>query len=160
MSPLFCRTLSEHAVWRPLLSANHTLGLSPLSSVCLAPRLRLVPLLETVRCSKRLLPVPLLSNSRGFSFRSTAYTEMSLPSKIQAVGINKTGDFDVIEKFELPFPQNQPGNVLIKVRRSRGRAGTPSLGLLLRSVDSHDFGLSTVAHGRMPMRAYRSTMQA
>ena len=42
---------------------------------------------------------------------------MSLPSKIQAVGINKTGDFDVIEKFELPFPQNGPGNVLIKVRR-------------------------------------------
>ena len=122
MSPLFCRTLSEHAVRRPLLSANHTLGLSPLSSACLAPRLRLLPLLETVRYSKRLPVLPLLSYSRRFSCRSTAYTKMSLPSKIQAVGINKTGDFDVIEKFELPFPQNGPGNVLIKVRRV-ARAG-------------------------------------
>ncbi|RPD65639.1 NAD-P-binding protein [Lentinus tigrinus ALCF2SS1-7] len=40
----------------------------------------------------------------------------SLPSKVQAIGINKTGDFDAIEKFELPFPQNQPGNVLVKVQ--------------------------------------------
>ncbi|RPD65638.1 NAD-P-binding protein [Lentinus tigrinus ALCF2SS1-7] len=39
----------------------------------------------------------------------------SFPSKIQAIGINKTGDFDVIEKLELPFPQQEPGNVLIKV---------------------------------------------
>lgn len=40
---------------------------------------------------------------------------MSLPAKIQAIGINKTGDFDVIEKLELPLPQNAPGNVLVKV---------------------------------------------
>ncbi|KAI0711151.1 NAD-P-binding protein [Cerioporus squamosus] len=39
----------------------------------------------------------------------------SLPSKIQAIGIHKTGDFDVIEKLELPFPQVEPGNVLVKV---------------------------------------------
>ncbi|KAL7284114.1 NAD-P-binding protein [Trametes coccinea BRFM310] len=38
-----------------------------------------------------------------------------LPAKMQAIGINKTGDFDVIEKFELPVPQNAPGNVLVKV---------------------------------------------
>ncbi len=42
---------------------------------------------------------------------------MSFPSKIQAIGINKTGDFDVIEKLELPFPQPAPGNVLVKVCR-------------------------------------------
>ncbi|KAI0827025.1 NAD-P-binding protein [Trametes gibbosa] len=38
-----------------------------------------------------------------------------LPEKIQAIGINKTGDFDVIEKLELPFPTNAPGNILVKV---------------------------------------------
>ncbi|KAI9063529.1 NAD-P-binding protein [Trametes sanguinea] len=38
-----------------------------------------------------------------------------LPAKMQAIGINKTGDFDVIEKLELPVPQNAPGNVLVKV---------------------------------------------
>ena len=41
---------------------------------------------------------------------------MSLPTTMNAVGINKTGDFDVIEKFELPVPQPAPGNVLVKVR--------------------------------------------
>ncbi|KAI0711294.1 NAD-P-binding protein [Earliella scabrosa] len=40
---------------------------------------------------------------------------MSLPAKMQAIGINRTGDFDVIEKLELPVPQNAPGNVLVKV---------------------------------------------
>ncbi len=44
---------------------------------------------------------------------------MSLPAKIQAIGVNKTGDFDVIEKLELPLPQNAPGNVLVKVRLGR-----------------------------------------
>ena len=41
---------------------------------------------------------------------------MSLPAKIKAIGINKAGDFDVIEELELPLPQNAPGNVLVKVR--------------------------------------------
>ncbi|TBU61183.1 NAD(P)-binding protein [Dichomitus squalens] len=49
-------------------------------------------------------------------FATTPTARMSLPSKISAIGINKTGDFDVIEKLELPFPQNAPGNVLIKVQ--------------------------------------------
>ncbi|KAI0764849.1 hypothetical protein C8Q74DRAFT_1004381 [Fomes fomentarius] len=40
---------------------------------------------------------------------------MSLPETIHAIAINKAGDFDVIEKLELPFPQNAPGNVLVKV---------------------------------------------
>ncbi|KAI8986772.1 NAD-P-binding protein [Trametes punicea] len=38
-----------------------------------------------------------------------------LPANMQAIGINKTGDFDVIEKLELPVPQNAPGHVLVKV---------------------------------------------
>lgn len=40
---------------------------------------------------------------------------MSFPSQIQAVGIHKTGDFDVIEDLKLPFPKNAQGNVLVKV---------------------------------------------
>ncbi|KAI0646415.1 NAD-P-binding protein [Trametes meyenii] len=40
---------------------------------------------------------------------------LQLPKTIHAVGINKTGDFDVIEDLELPFPQNTPGNVLVKI---------------------------------------------
>ncbi|CDO75013.1 hypothetical protein BN946_scf184965.g15 [Trametes cinnabarina] len=38
-----------------------------------------------------------------------------LPVKMQAVGVNRTGDFDVIEKLELPVPQNAPGDILVKV---------------------------------------------
>ncbi len=33
---------------------------------------------------------------------------------MHAIGINKTGDFEVIEKIELPVPANAPGNVLVK----------------------------------------------
>ncbi|KAI0336846.1 NAD-P-binding protein [Cubamyces sp. BRFM 1775] len=42
-------------------------------------------------------------------------TTTQLPAKMQAIGINQTGDFEVIEKLELPVPQNAPGNVLVKV---------------------------------------------
>ena len=41
---------------------------------------------------------------------------MSIPKTMQAVGIHQTGDFDVIDKFELPVPENAPGHVLVKVR--------------------------------------------
>jgi len=41
---------------------------------------------------------------------------MSLPSTIDAITISKTGDFDVIEKTTLPFPQVPPGSILIKVQ--------------------------------------------
>ncbi|KAI0635278.1 NAD-P-binding protein [Trametes polyzona] len=40
---------------------------------------------------------------------------VQLPAKMHAIGINRTGDFDVIEKLELPVPENAPGNVLVKV---------------------------------------------
>ncbi|KAH9852519.1 hypothetical protein C2E23DRAFT_885659 [Lenzites betulinus] len=36
-----------------------------------------------------------------------------LPTKINAVGINRTGDFDVIENIELPILANAPRNILI-----------------------------------------------
>ncbi|KAJ2999999.1 hypothetical protein NUW54_g6856 [Trametes sanguinea] len=53
----------------------------------------------------------LLRQARAIRTMSIA----QLPAKMQAIGINKTGDFDVIEKLELPVPQNAPGNVLVKV---------------------------------------------
>ena len=40
---------------------------------------------------------------------------MSIPKTMQAVGIHQTGDFDVIEKLEFPFPENPAGNLLVKV---------------------------------------------
>ncbi|KAI0944847.1 hypothetical protein AcW1_001678 [Taiwanofungus camphoratus] len=40
---------------------------------------------------------------------------MSFPSKMQAITISKTGDFDVIEKTEMPFPHSAPGNILVKL---------------------------------------------
>ncbi|KAI0717224.1 NAD-P-binding protein [Cerioporus squamosus] len=39
----------------------------------------------------------------------------SLPSTMRAVGINKTGDFDVIEQLELPVPVPKPDEILVKV---------------------------------------------
>lgn len=41
---------------------------------------------------------------------------MTYPSTIKAVGINKTGDVDVIEDLTLPFPEQKPGDLLVKVR--------------------------------------------
>ena len=54
--------------------------------------------------------------TRTCRFSTGAPAKMSLPTTMNAVGINKTGDFDVIEKFELPVPQPAPGDVLVKVR--------------------------------------------
>ena len=54
------------------------------------------------------------------STRYTAYTEMSttsLPSKMRAVGISKTGGLDVIEDLELPVPKPQPSEILVKACR-------------------------------------------
>ena len=39
-----------------------------------------------------------------------------LPSKIAAIGIAKTGDIDVIQNLELPFPSPTPTQFIIKVR--------------------------------------------
>ncbi len=40
---------------------------------------------------------------------------MSFPESIQAIGINKTGGVEVVEKLTVPFPKQQPDQVLIKV---------------------------------------------
>lgn len=41
---------------------------------------------------------------------------MSFLETIQAIGINKMGGVEVVEKLTVPFPQQQPGQVLVKVR--------------------------------------------
>lgn len=42
---------------------------------------------------------------------------MSLPSTIKAIIVPKHGDFDVIELGELPFPEQEPHEILVKVSR-------------------------------------------
>lgn len=40
---------------------------------------------------------------------------MALPSTIQVIALTGNGDFDVIQKLEVPFPKPQPDQVLVKV---------------------------------------------
>jgi NADPH2:quinone reductase len=40
---------------------------------------------------------------------------MSYPTKIKAVGINETGDVEVIQDLEVPFPDVKPTDLLVKV---------------------------------------------
>jgi NADPH:quinone reductase len=40
---------------------------------------------------------------------------MSFPEKIHAFTIAKTGDFDVLEKTEVPFPKQGPSDLIIKI---------------------------------------------
>lgn len=38
------------------------------------------------------------------------------PATVKAITYSKTGDVDVIEKTDQPFPQQGPGDVILKVR--------------------------------------------
>ena len=38
------------------------------------------------------------------------------PATVKAITFSKTGDVDVIEKTDQPFPQQGPGDVILKVR--------------------------------------------
>ena len=38
------------------------------------------------------------------------------PATVKAITFSKTGDIDVIEKTDQPFPQQGPGDVILKVR--------------------------------------------
>ena len=44
---------------------------------------------------------------------------MAFPSKIAAIGISETGDVDVIQKLDLPFPSPSPKQFVIKVHQMR-----------------------------------------
>lgn len=41
------------------------------------------------------------------------------PSTVKALTYSKTGDVDVLEKTEQPFPQQGPKDVILKVRPTR-----------------------------------------
>ena len=48
---------------------------------------------------------------------STTLSTMSpFPATIKAITFSKTGEVDVLEKTELAFPQQGPGDVILKVR--------------------------------------------
>ena len=47
---------------------------------------------------------------------STASTKMSFPATIQAIGIQKTGDIEVVEKLNIPFPKQQLDQIVVKVK--------------------------------------------
>ncbi len=40
---------------------------------------------------------------------------MSYPTTVKGVGIKQNGGVEVIEDLELPFPDVQPGEMLVKV---------------------------------------------
>ena len=40
---------------------------------------------------------------------------MSFPETVQAIGIQKTGGIEVVEKLSVPFPKQQPHEILVKV---------------------------------------------
>ena len=43
---------------------------------------------------------------------------MSLPQTVQAITFSKHGGLEVLEKTTLPFPEQKPGDVIVKVRES------------------------------------------
>jgi len=43
-------------------------------------------------------------------------TMSQFPATIKAITFSKTGDVDVIEKTDQPFPRQGPGDVILKVR--------------------------------------------
>lgn len=43
---------------------------------------------------------------------------MSLPTTIEAIAISKTGGLEVLEKITLPFPEQKPEDIVVKVRAS------------------------------------------
>ena len=44
---------------------------------------------------------------------------MSFPKTVQAIAIDKQGDLDVLEKKTLPFPEQGPQDLVVKVRIKR-----------------------------------------
>ncbi|EJC98614.1 NAD-binding protein [Fomitiporia mediterranea MF3/22] len=72
---------------------------------------------------------------------------MSFPEKIKAIQVPKHGDVDVIELAEVPFPKQQPGEVLIKV----AYAGVNFIDTYMRKglypAKSFPFGIGQEASG-------------
>lgn len=43
---------------------------------------------------------------------------MSFPETMQAIAISKTGGLDVLERQTVPFPKQEPNQIVVKVRRT------------------------------------------
>ncbi|KAL7285067.1 hypothetical protein ACG7TL_000158 [Trametes sanguinea] len=75
----------------------------------------------TLRATARTsLLLKQLSATASFSSASSLRAEkakMSLPEKVEAIAIDKTGDIDVLEKKTVPFPPHSPSNIVIQVLR-------------------------------------------
>ena len=63
--------------------------------------------------TSRLLKVPLARTFQVYRHLSA----MSHPSTVKSIIFAETGDLDVIQEVTKPFPQQLPGEVLVKVRR-------------------------------------------
>ncbi|KAI0305085.1 hypothetical protein BC826DRAFT_896423, partial [Russula brevipes] len=48
---------------------------------------------------------------------------MPYPPVVKGFGIKRNGGVEIIEDLELPFPELQPGNMLVKPSYSSGRSG-------------------------------------
>lgn len=46
---------------------------------------------------------------------SDSASGLNLPSTVQALAIAQTGDIDVLELMTLPFPEVEPGHIIVKV---------------------------------------------
>jgi hypothetical protein len=44
---------------------------------------------------------------------------VTLPETIQAITFSKTGGVEVLEKTTLPFPQQKPSDIIVKVREPK-----------------------------------------
>lgn len=76
---------------------------------------RPTPLIAQARISQLLRHFSSTSLRPSSTSSHTNTFRMTYPSTIKAVGINKTGDVDVIEDLTLPFPEQKPGELLVKV---------------------------------------------
>ena len=94
-STLFTSCSQAHRIPRRPLSSSHIPSLRAASGPGLAS--------------------PLYLSSVRFKLEFGIRTMSSFPSTIKAIGCPQNGDVDVIELLELPFPQQKPGEVLIKV---------------------------------------------
>lgn len=58
---------------------------------------------------------------------------MSFPSTVQAIAISKTGGVEVLEKLTVPFPKQEPGDIVVKVRFARFLIFEDGVGLISAS---------------------------
>ncbi len=87
---------------------------------------------QVQRTARRIATVPrhFTRSASDTQSHSSPLAAMSLPETVKAIAIDKTGDVDVLEVKNVPFPKPNPGNVVIKVRIHCGRSRLHALILL------------------------------